>query len=76
MDKANKTHEFGWLEAKTSGGAVFEQGVKESKRNKAIRRIAEPLAERHWRNTGQDVTRLHRIYKIAEYLYNRTKRHK
>ena len=31
------------LEAKTSGGAVFEQGVKESKRSKAVRRIAQPL---------------------------------
>ena len=28
--------EYGWLEAKQSGGAVYEQGVKESKRNKAI----------------------------------------
>jgi hypothetical protein len=71
---SSKKHEFGWLEAKQSGGAVFEQGVKESKRNKAIRRIAEPLAQKHWRNTGQDVTKLHRIYKIAEYLYKRTKR--
>ena len=33
----SKTKEFGWLEARQSGGAVFEQGVKESKRNKAIR---------------------------------------
>ena len=30
------------IEAKLSGGAVFEIGVKQSKRNKAIRRIAEP----------------------------------
>ena len=71
-----KKHEYGWLEAKQSGGAVYEQGVKESKRNKAIRRIAEPLTEKHWRHTGQDVFLLHRIYKIAEYLHNRTKRHK
>lgn len=71
-----KKHEYGWLEAKQSGGAVFEQGVKQSKRNKAIRRIAEPLAEKHWRNTGQSVTRLHRIYRIAEYLLDRTKRHR
>tara|TARA_Y100000287_G_scaffold159205_1_gene137510 strand:+ start:660 stop:809 length:150 start_codon:yes stop_codon:yes gene_type:complete len=28
---SSKKHEFGWLEAKQSGGAVFEQGVKESK---------------------------------------------
>jgi len=74
MTSSKKTHEYGWLEAKQSGGAVFEQGVRESKRNKAVRRIAEPLAQKHWRNTGQSVTKLHRIYKIAEYLYKRTKR--
>ena len=76
MTSSKKIHEYGWLEAKQSGGAVYEQGVRESKKNKAIRRIAEPLAEKHWRNTGQSVTELHRIYKIAEYLHNRTKRHK
>ena len=73
---SSKKHEFGWLEAKQSGGAVFEQGVKESKRSKAVRRIAEPLTAKYWRNTGQSVTELHRIYKVAEYLHNRTKRHK
>ncbi len=71
-----KKHEHGWLEAKQSGGAVYEQGVKESKRNKAIRRIAEPLTHKHWRNTGQSVTKLHRIYRIAEYLLERSKRNK
>ena len=40
MDKENKSYEVGYIEAKTSGGAVFEQGVKESKRSKAVRRIA------------------------------------
>ena len=59
------------LEAKTSGGAVFEQGVKESKRSKAVRRIAQPLMEKHWKN---QVTNLHRIYKVAEYLHTRSKR--
>ena len=73
---SSKKHEFGWLEAKQSGGAVFEQGVKESKRNKAIRRIAQPLTEKHWLNTGQSVTKLHRIYKIAEYLHKRNTRGK
>ena len=34
-------------EEKLSGGAVFERGVKESKRSKAIRRIAEPLMKKH-----------------------------
>ncbi len=71
MDKANKTYEFGYIEAKTSGGAVFEQGVKQSKEVKAIRRIAEPLMEKHWNDS---VTNLHRIYKVAEYLYKRSKR--
>ena len=76
MTSSKKTHETGWLEAKQSGGAVFEQGVKESKRNKAIRRIAQPLTEKHWLNTGQSVTKLHRIYRIAEYLLERQKRQK
>ena len=61
-------------EAKTSGGAVFERGVKESKRSKAVRRIAEPLMDKYWRDTGQHVTTLHRVYKVAEYLHKRTKR--
>ena len=74
LTKSSKKHEYGWLEAKQSGGAVYEQGVKESNRYKAIRRIAEPLAHKHWRNTGQSVYKLHRIYRIAEYLFNRTKR--
>ena len=64
------------IEEKTSGGAVFEQGVRQSKEHKAIRRIAQPLTDKHWQNTGQSVTQLHRIYKIAEYLYKRTKRPK
>jgi|TARA_B100001063_G_C16728388_1_gene537815 hypothetical protein len=59
------------LEAKTSGGAVFEQGVKESKRSKAVRRIAQPLMDKHWKN---QVTNLHRIYRVAEYLHTRSKR--
>ena len=61
------------MEAKTSGGAVFEAGVKQSKEVKAIRRIAEPLMAKHWKDK---VTNLHRIYRVAEYLYKRTKRHK
>ena len=76
MTSSKKIHEYGWLEAKQSGGAVYEQGVKESKRNKAIRRIAEPLMQNHWKDTGQKVSTLHRVYKVAEYLYNRTKRMK
>ena len=59
------------IEEKTSGGAVYEMGVKESKRSKAIRRIAEPLMKKHWKNS---VTNLHRIYRVAEYLFKRSKR--
>tara|TARA_B100000902_G_scaffold44678_1_gene52281 strand:+ start:599 stop:820 length:222 start_codon:yes stop_codon:yes gene_type:complete len=70
----NKQH--GWLEAKQSTGAVYEQGVKESKKAKALRIIAKPLTEKHWINSGQSVTMLHRINKIAEYLHKRAKRHK
>ena len=64
-------HEFGFEEARLSGGSVFETGVKESKNNKAIRRIAEPLMQKHWHD---NVTNLHRIYRVAEYLYKRKKR--
>ena len=71
MDKENKNYEFGFIEAKTSGGAVFEQGVRESKRSKAVRRIAQPLMDKYWK---QQVTNLHRIYRVAEYLYQRSKR--
>ena len=59
------------IEEKTSGGAVYEMGVKESKRSKAVRRIAEPLMKKHWKDS---VTNLHRIYRVAEYLLKRSKR--
>ena len=71
-----KKYEEGFIESKTSGGAVYELGVKTSKKDKAIRRIAEPLTEKHWKNTGQSVTKLHRIYRVAEYLYKRQRRYK
>jgi hypothetical protein len=71
-----KKYQHGYIESKTSGGAVYELGVKTSKQAKAIRRIAEPLAEKHWRNTGQSVFQLHRIYRVAEYLYKRQRRNK
>ena len=61
------------IEEKTSGGAVYEAGVKESKRSKAVRRMAEPLMKKHWKDS---VTNLHRIYKVAEYLLIRSKRNK
>tara|TARA_E500000331_G_scaffold322374_1_gene337209 strand:- start:1706 stop:1930 length:225 start_codon:yes stop_codon:yes gene_type:complete len=72
-DKENKKYELGFVEAKTSGGAVYEQGVRESKRSKAIRTIAQPLMDKHWKHK---VTNLHRIYKVAEYLHARSKRTK
>jgi len=68
--KEKKLNEFE-IEAKTSGGAVFELGVKTSKHDKAVRRIAEPLMKKHWKDS---VTNLHRIYRVAEYLLKRTKR--
>ena len=51
------------IEEKTSGGAVYE----------AVRQIAQPLMDKYWK---QDVTNLHRIYRVAEYLLQRSKRHK
>ena len=60
-------------EEKLSGGAVFEIGVRQSKQHKAIRRIAEPLMQKYWKNS---VTNLHRIYRVAEYLLKRSKRSK
>ena len=69
-DRHNKIDDF-TKEEKLSGGAVFEAGVRQSKEHKAIRRIAEPLMAKHWKDS---VTNLHRIYRVAEYLYKRTKR--
>ena len=60
-------------EEKLSGGAVFEIGVRQSKQHKAIRRLAAPLIAKHWKN---NVTNLHRIYRVAEYLFKRSKRGK
>ena len=68
---AEKKYDVGYEEAKLSGGPVFQQGVAMSKQNKAIRRIAEPLMKKHWHDS---VTNLHRIYRVAEYLYKRKKR--
>ena len=69
-DRHNKIDDF-TKEEKLSGGAVFEIGVKQSKEHKAIRRIAEPLMAKHWKDS---VTNLHIIYRVAEYLHKRTKR--
>ena len=71
-----KKRPHGFIEAATSGGAVYELGVRTSKKDKAIRWIAQPLTEKYWRNTGQSVFQLHRIYRVAEYLYKRQRRNK
>ena len=71
MTTSSKEKQHGWLEAKQSTGAVYELGVKQSKHGKAIRRIAEPLMNKHWKN---NVTNLHRIYRVSEYLLTRQKR--
>ena len=63
-------------EEKLSGGAVFEIGVRQSKQHKAIRRIAQPLMDKYWKDRGQNVTTLHRVYRVAEYLFKRSKRGK
>ena len=68
-----RKYEHGYEEAKTSGGAVYELGVRTSKNAKAIRRIAEPLMKKHWQDK---VVNLHRIYRVAEYLYKRQRRTK
>ena len=71
-DTKNGTkHSEFYIEEKLSGGAVFERGVKQSKDHKAIRRMAEPLMKKHWKDS---VTNLHRIYRVAEYLLKRQKR--
>ncbi len=70
---AKDKYEVGFIEAKTSGGPVFQDGVKMSKRSKAVRRIAQPLMKKYWHDS---VTNLHRIYRVAEYLYDRQKRNK
>ncbi len=52
---------------------MFELGVKTSKHDKAVRRLAQPLMDKYWKN---EVTNLHRIYRVAEYLLKRSKRYK
>ena len=76
MDGKEKKLDQFEVEAKTSGGAVFELGVKTSKHDKAVRRLAQPLMDTYWKNTGQSVTTLHRVYRVAEYLLKRSQRYK
>ena len=70
MIREKKLNEFD-IEAKTSGGAVFELGVKTSTHSKEIRSLAEPLMKKHWHDK---VENLHRIYRVAEYLLHRQRR--
>ena len=46
MDGKEKKLDQFEIEAKTSGGAVFELGVKTSKHDKAVRRMAQPLMDK------------------------------
>ena len=66
----SKAKEHGWLEAKQSGGAVYELGVKQSKHGKAIRRIAEPLMK----NTGKIVLQICIGYTELPSTYSLDKR--
>ena len=52
MDGKEKKLDQFEIEAKTSGGAVFELGVKTSKHDKAVRRLAQPLMDKYWKNTA------------------------
>ena len=49
MDGKEKKLDQFEIEAKTSGGAVFELGVKTSKHDKAVRRLAQHL----WTSIGK-----------------------
>ena len=46
MDGKEKKLDQFEIEAKTSGGAVFELGVKTSKHDKAVRRLAQPVLDK------------------------------
>lgn len=69
----SKEKEYGWLEAKQSSSVVNQDSLAKSKVDKEIRRIAQPLMNKHWKDSVQN---LHRIYRVAEYLYKRKKRSK
>ena len=58
-------------EERMSGSVVNQDSIVVSKHNTAVRRIAEPLMEKHWKGK---VVNLNRIYKVAEYLLKRKKR--
>ena len=48
------------IEEKTSGGAVYEAGVRESKRSKAVRQIAQPLMDKYWKQPWQELEEMPR----------------
>ena len=58
-------------EERMSGSVVNQDSIVVSKHNTAVRRLAEPLMEKHWKGK---VVNLNRIYKVAEYLLKRKKR--
>ena len=58
-------------EERMSGSVVNQDSIMVSKHNTAVRRLAEPLMEKHWKGK---VVNLNRIYKVAEYLLKRKKR--
>ena len=58
-------------EERISGSVVNQDSIVVSKHNTAVRRLAEPLMEKHWKGK---VVNLNRIYKVAEYLLKRKKR--
>ena len=58
-------------EERMSGSVVNQDSIVVSKHNTAVRRLAEPLLEKHWKGK---VVNLNRIYKVAEYLLKRKKR--
>ena len=58
-------------EERMSGSVVNQDSIVVSKHNTAVRRLAEPLMDKHWKGK---VVNLNRIYKVAEYLLKRKKR--
>ena len=69
MDGKEKKLDQFEIEAKTSGGAVFELGVKTPSTTKQLGDWHNHL----WTSIGktQDKGPLHRVYRVAEYLLKR-----
>jgi len=58
-------------ETRMSSSVVNKDSIEVSKNNTAVRRMAEPLMQKHWKGNVQN---LHRIYRVAEYLIKRKSR--